>query len=227
MEAMISVVVPAKNEELNIGDILTKAKPYADELAIVDGHSIDRTCEIAQELGARVIMDPGKGKGSGIREAIAQAHGDILVFIDADGSHDPEDIPRLLKPIQEGKADIVVGSRMLGGSDELHSSLGEAIRLFGSTIINLIISYSLGVRLTDAQNGFRAIRKDVARDLGLKENVTTIEQEMVIKALKKGYRLAEVPTHEYRRRYGASSINVRRTWFRYIYSCLKYILTAE
>lgn len=227
MEGIVSVVVPAKNEAQNVGDILTRARPFADELAIVDGHSTDRTCEIAQELGARIILDPGKGKGSGIREAIAQAHGDILVFIDADGSHDPDDIPRLLRPIQQGKADLVVGSRMLGGSDELHSSLGEAIRLFGSTIVNLIINYSLGVRITDAQNGFRAIRKEVAEDLGLRENITTIEQEMVIKAVKKGYRLAEVPTHEYRRRYGASSINVRKAGFRYIYTCLKYVFTSK
>jgi len=76
-------------------------------------------------------------------------------------------------------------------------------------------------KLTDSQNGFRAIRRDVVCSLGLKENITTIEQEMTMKCLKKGYIVSEVPTHEYARQYGESSIKLWKVWFRYIYSFVK------
>jgi len=111
----------------------------------------------------------------------------------------------------------------LGGSDEAHGDLYKFIRMWGSDIITLGINYRFNVRLTDSQNGFRAIRRDVARALNLKENITTIEQEMVIKTLKKGYRMAEVPAHEYARKYGTSSIKLRKVMFRYVYSWLKYL----
>jgi dolichol-phosphate mannosyltransferase len=80
------------------------------------------------------------------------------------------------------------------------------------------------VRLTDSQNGFRAVLTTTARDLGLREDITTIEQEMIIKTLKKGYRIVEVPTHEYKRLHGDSRINVNKVAFRYVYSWLKYLL---
>jgi len=219
----ISVIICAKNEEKTIGEVIQKSKPFADEIIVVDGHSKDKTREIARSLGAKVILDHGKGKGEAIRCGIKEAKGDILVFLDADGSHDPEDIPKLIEPIQKGEADHVTGSRMLGGSDEAHGDLYKFIRMWGSDIITLGINYRFNVRLTDSQNGFRAIRRDVARALNLKENITTIEQEMIIKTLKKGYRMAEVPAHEYARKYGTSSIKLRKVMFRYVYSWLKYL----
>ena len=219
----ISVIICAKNEEKTIGEVIQKSKPFADEIIVVDGHSKDKTREIARSLGAKVILDHGKGKGEAIRCGIKEAKGDILVFLDADGSHNPEDIPKLIEPIQKGEADHVTGSRMLGGSDEAHGDLYKFIRMWGSDIITLGINYRFNVRLTDSQNGFRAIRRDVARALNLKENITTIEQEMVIKTLKKGYRMAEVPAHEYARKYGTSSIKLRKVMFRYVYSWLKYL----
>jgi len=95
--------------------------------------------------------------------------------------------------------------------------------MVGSDIITLGINYRFNVRLTDSQNGFRAIRSDVARKLPLKENITTIEQEMIIKTLKLGYRMGEVPTHEYARRGGESKISARKVAWRYVYSWLKYL----
>ena len=154
----ISVIVPCRNEARNIRPVLEWAAPYADELLVVDGHSDDGTRAIAAELGATVMLDHGKGKGDALRLGIAQASGDILVFIDADGSHDPRDIPTLVQPIVDDVADHVSGSRMLGGSDELHATINQFVRLFGSQVITLSINYSQGVRLTDSQNGFRAIR---------------------------------------------------------------------
>jgi glycosyltransferase involved in cell wall biosynthesis len=219
----VTVVVPARNEAANILPVLTRARPYADELLVIDGHSTDGTRDIATACGARVLLDSGRGKGDAIRQAIRDATGDILVFIDADGSHDPADIPALVQPIADGTADHVSGSRMLGGSDELHATIQQFVRLFGSQIITLSINYTCNVRLTDCQNGFRAIRKDVAADLGLQEDITTIEQEMIIKSLRRGYRMAEVATHEYVRANGESNFRVKDVWSRYLYSLFYYL----
>ncbi|MGB3862162.1 MAG: glycosyltransferase family 2 protein, partial [Candidatus Aminicenantaceae bacterium] len=131
----VTVIIPTKNEERSIEKIINRCKKLADELLVVDGHSKDNTRKIAEELGVRVVLDNGKGKGDGLRVGIREAREDIIVFIDADGSHDPEDIPKLVKPIQDGKADLVVGSRGKGGSDELHGDVEKLLRMIGSDII--------------------------------------------------------------------------------------------
>ena len=219
----VSIVIPAKNEEKTIGEIIKKSKKYGGEILVVDGYSKDKTAKIALKLGAKVIHDNGKGKGDAIRCAIKEVKGDIVVFIDADCSHDPNDIPKLLEPIKKGKADMVIGSRGKGGSDELHGDLSKLLRMIGSDIITLGINCRFKVRLTDSQNGFRAVKTSVIRKLDLQENITTIEQEMTIKALKKGYKVVDVPSHEYSRKYGKSSIRLWKVSLRYVYTWLKYL----
>jgi dolichol-phosphate mannosyltransferase len=223
MQQRVFAIILARNEEKSIGEIIPRVKPFVDQVVVVDGHSEDNTRAIAEREGARVLLDHGKGKGDGIRTAVQKVDCDIIVFMDADGSHDPSDIPKLVGPILEDKADMVIGSRGRGGSDELHGDIYKLLRMIGSDIILLAINYRFKVRLTDSQNGFRAIRTDVARALDLKENITTIEQEMTIKCLKKGYRINEIPSHEYARKYGESVIALRKVWFRYIWSLLKNI----
>lgn len=220
---LISIVIPARNEEKTIGEVITGCKPYGDEILVVTNNSQDRTKEIARNLGAKVIFEEKVGKGYAVRAGIDNARGDIIVFMDADGSHDPNDIPKLIKPIVEGKVDLVIGSRMRGGSDELHGDIAKFIRMIASDIITLSVNYRFGVRLTDIQNGFRAIKTKVVKALNLKENIHTIEQEMTIKALRKGYRVAEVPSHEYARKFGSSTIKLNKMWFRYFYSWLRYL----
>jgi len=97
-------------------------------------------------------------------------------------------------------------------------------RIIGSQIITQGINWRFGVHLTDSQYGFRAIKTSVARALNLKENITTIEQEMIIKSLHRGFRLVEVPIHEYRRKYGLSVISLRRVSWQYVLSWLRYLL---
>jgi dolichol-phosphate mannosyltransferase len=222
--ARVTVVVPAKDEEGLIGEIVDSVKPYADEVLVVDGRSKDRTRAIAVDHGARVIQDHGRGKGEALRIALEQATHEIVVFIDADGSHDPRDIPRLVAPIQAGQFDLVIGSRGKGGSDELHGTIEQFIRYLGSQVITLAINYRWNVRLTDSQNGYRAIRRDVGMKLGLTSDLTTIEQEMLMKALKQGYRVSEVPSHEYERRWGTSKVVVWKLWFAYGWSFLKNLI---
>ena len=220
---LITIAIPALNEEATLADIIVKCKGYSDDILVIDGHSSDNTVGIARSLGVRVIFDHKKGKGEAIRTAIPHLQRKVVVFVDADGSHDPDDIPRLVQPILDGSADHVSGSRLLGGSSELHGGFDECFRLMGSSFITACINHRFKVRLSESQNGFRAIRTDVLRALGLREDITTIEQEMIIKTLKKGYRMAEVPTHEQKRKAGYSKISVKKVAFRYVWSMVKYL----
>ena len=220
---LITVAIPVLNEEVTLGDVIVECRKYSDDILVIDGHSHDHSITIAESLGARVISDHQKGKGDAIRTAFAHLDREITVFIDADGSHDPQDIPRLVDPILKNQADHVSGSRLLGGSSELHGGFDECLRLMGSSFITACINHRFGVRLSESQNGFRAIRTEVLKVLNLKENITTIEQEMIIKTLKHGYRMGEVPSHEHKRKAGYSKISVKKVAFRYVWSMLKYL----
>lgn len=220
----ITAVIPARNEAKNLSEVIQGVAPFVDETILLDGHSTDGSRELAESLGVRVVLDNRKGKGEAVRLGIAEAKGDIIVLIDADCSHDPKDIPAFLEPIIAGKADMVIGSRMTGGSHELHGDINRFIRLTGSLIILLAINYRWNVRLTDVQNGFRAIRTDVARALGLKEDIHTIEEEMVMKALKKGFRVLDVPSREYERKHGESTLSHWKDGHRFVWCVLKNIV---
>ena len=223
IEERLTVAIPALNEETTLAEIVSGCRAFSDDILVIDGHSSDDTVKVARSEGARVIFDHRKGKGEAIRTAATHIQREVVVFVDADGSHDPKDIPRLIQPILEGKADHVSGSRLLGGSSELHGGFDECFRLMGSSFITACINHRFKVRLSESQNGFRAIRTSVLKALDLRENITTIEQEMIIKTLKKGYRMAEVPTHEQMRKGGYSKVNVRKVAFRYVWSMVKYL----
>jgi len=223
LDAGVSVVIPARDEEGIIGEIIDASRPHAAEVLVIDGRSTDRTREIAAAHGARVVVDGGRGKGEALRRSFTEARCEILVFIDADGSHDPNDIPRLVGPIRRGQAELVIASRTRGGSDELHGTAEQLLRYVGSQLIMLAINYRWRVGLTDSQNGFRALRRDVALALRLKSDLTTIEQEMLMRALKLGCRVVEVPSHEYERRWGASKVRVWRLWWAYLWSLARNI----
>ncbi len=224
-ESKISIVIPTLDEEDTIAEIIEGCKPYGDEILVVDGHSRDRTREVAENLGVKVILDNKKGKGEALRHVVNFVNGNIIVFIDADGSHDPKDIPKLVEPIIKDEADHVSGSRLIGGSSELHGGFDECFRLMGSSFITACINWRFKVKLSESQNGFRAIKTDIIKQLGLEENITTIEQEMIMKTLKNGFRMAEVPSHEYERKKGYSKISLRKVWFRYVYTLVKYLFS--
>jgi dolichol-phosphate mannosyltransferase len=126
-----------------------------------------------------------------------------------------------VEPILKDEADHVTGSRLIGGSSELHGGFDEFFRLMGSSFITACINWRFKVRLSDSQNGFRAIRTDVMKQLGLTSNITTIEQEMIMKTLKKGFRMAEVPAHEEKRVAGYSKIDLKKVWLAYLYNFIK------
>ncbi|MDO8282433.1 MAG: glycosyltransferase family 2 protein [Thermodesulfovibrionia bacterium] len=223
----VTVIVPALNEEATIRQVLNDVRNYADELLVIDGNSIDQTRQIAEDMGVTVICDNGRGKGAALRQGLQVASHPIVVFIDADGSHEASDIPKLIEPIRNGQADIVIGCRMTGGSDELFSDAKEFIRLTGSMIINLAINYRWKSRLSDTQNGFRAVVRDIGQALNMREDSTTIEQEMTMKALARGYRVINVASHEYRRKGGETKVRVTRVWLRYVINILKHIIKPD
>jgi dolichol-phosphate mannosyltransferase len=214
----VTVVVPTLNEAPSVGSVVAACREVAAEVIVVDSHSTDGTADVARAAGANMLFDDRRGKGHALRVAIPHVRTAVAVFIDADGSHDPRDIPRVVEPIARGAADHVSASRLIGGSSELHGGFDEFFRLAGSSFITACINWRFGVRLSDSQNGFRAIRTAVLRDLDLRENLTTIEQEMIVQTLRRGYRLMEVPSHEYRRAHGVSHIRVWRVAPRYVYS---------
>jgi dolichol-phosphate mannosyltransferase len=213
----ITAVVPARNEEITVGLVVRECLKYAAQVIVVEGGSTDRTAEIAAAAGAVVIRDQGLGKGAALRLAVTHVTTPICVFVDADGSHDPVDIPMLAAPIKAGLAEHVTGSRLLGGSDELHGGGDEFLRLAGSAFITCLINWRFGSQLSDSQNGFRAINTEVFRRLNLRSRHTTIEMEMITATLAAGLRITEVPTHERRRAAGYSKISLSNplTWLAY------------
>ncbi len=222
MKNKVTIVIPTYNEEKTIKEIIKGVKPYVNEIIVVDAKkSIDRTAEIAKLTGAMVMKDNGKGVGAAKRIGIKAAKNNLIVLFDADGSHDQKDIPKMIKHLTNNGYDLVVGSRMRGGSDELHGTWSNLTRNIGAGLIQLVINYRFNVRLTDCENGFRAIKKNVAEDLRLNADDFDIEEEMVIKTLKKGYKVGEIPTHEYERKYGKSRISLPKMGWKFVWRLFK------
>jgi glycosyltransferase involved in cell wall biosynthesis len=215
--------LPVKNEGVGIVSVIEQSLPYVHEILVVDGHSTDDTFEKASTMPVKVVKDTRTGKGGAIIMSLNMVEGDIVVFMDSDGSHEPSDIPRLCQPIIDDKADLVIASRITGGSDEFYMRLSHFLRLMGGCLATMATNYKFHVNLTDTGNGFRAIRRDVALKLNLKAQSFDIEQEMAIKALKRKYRLAEVASHEYERKWGEPKLRLYMGW-RHLYNLFVNII---
>jgi dolichol-phosphate hexosyltransferase len=203
---MISVIICARNEAGGIGHLVASVKPYCEEIVVVDGHSGDETAALAEQAGARVVLDNGRGKGDAYQVGIRETVGDIQVFMDADGSHDPAEIPHIVQPIKDDRADLVIGSRHRGGSDEWQGDLNTWLRAMGSGFLAVVINARWKSNLTDVLNGFRAARRAVALQVPLHAVDFDIEQHMIVQFLKYGHRVTEVSSHEYCRKWGKSKL---------------------
>jgi dolichol-phosphate mannosyltransferase len=220
----VATVILAKNEEHTIGEAVTGALSHCGRVLVMDGHSNDSTADKASAAGAEVQLDSGRGKGAAIRSSLGLVSEPVVVLMDADGSHDAADIPRLAMPILGDTADLCIGSRFTGGSEELSITIGQLVRTIGNISMNIAINRRWGVALTDTLNGFRAVRREAVIAVGLRQDIHTIEQEMVMKMLMAGFRVANVPTHEYQRRYGDSHIRIWRQWPLFVGCVLNHIL---
>ncbi|MFW6137502.1 MAG: glycosyltransferase family 2 protein [Candidatus Aminicenantaceae bacterium] len=206
-EQNICVIIPTKNEEGTIGEILDRTRQYTPHILVVEGHSGDNTLAEIKKRKIPYVFDNKKGKGDALKTGVRHSRGDIIVFMDADGSHEISDIPKLVHPIQTEKADMVIASRILGGSDELHGTFNKFIRNTGNNFLAVLVNKKYKTELSDIENGFRAIRRDVFESIKLNSDGFTIEQEMVLRCLKQGFRVEEVASHEYARKSGYSKLH--------------------
>jgi glycosyltransferase involved in cell wall biosynthesis len=195
------VVIPAKDEAGGIGAIVDRARHHAEEVIVVDGCSVDGTRRMAASAGA-IIVEDGKGKGAGYLAGLRRATGD--------GSHDPGDIPRLVAPIRDDRAELVIASRFRGGSDEWEGDVDTYLRHLGGGVLTLAINWRWGTRLTECLNGFRALKREVGLAVPLRTLDFDVEQHMVCQFLRHGHRVTEVGCHEYRRGWGRSKLPTYR-----------------
>jgi glycosyltransferase involved in cell wall biosynthesis len=204
----VSVVIPALNEQENVAWVLERMPSIVDEVVLVDGHSTDRTVEVAR--GARpdivVVTQHCHGKGDAMRVGLAMATSDLIVMIDADGSMEPAEIHRFVTPLMNGY-DVVKGSRFLpgGGSTDL-----TRVRKAGNLALVRLINAMFFVRMTDLCYGFCSVRRDCLPALSLSAHGFEIETELAVHALKADLRIAEVPSMELPRRCGTSNLRAIR-----------------
>ena len=185
----VSVIIPSFNVEKSIKEVISRIPSDVFEIIVVDDGSKDRTGKIAKSTGVKVIThEINYGKGRAMRTGISNAHGDIIVFLDADLQHKPEDIPRLVEPIKSGRADMTVGSRLIG--DISNMPIQRKITNFSSTAL---IRLFFGVKILDTQSGYRAIKKEFLEKMNLESNRYNIETEVLAYVGKFHMRVEEVP----------------------------------
>lgn len=207
----ISIILPAKNEAAAIGTTVSKVcahYPEAEVIVVNDG-STDETALVAESAGAQVITHPySKGNGAAIKTGARAARGDILVFMDADGQHDPADIPRLLARLDKGY-DMVIGARQKGSQ----ASLGRGL---ANGFYNRLASYMTGHKIEDLTSGFRAVRAERFREfLYLLPNGFSYPTTSTMAFFRAGYSVAYVPIHA-AKRIGKSHIRLLKDGMRFL-----------
>jgi glycosyltransferase involved in cell wall biosynthesis len=188
----IVAAIPCLNEQRCIGSVVVVTKKFVDSVIVVDDGSTDATAEVAAAAGASVHKhDQNRGYGAAIRSALEKGRqfgADILITLDGDGQHDPRDIPELVKPLLEGEADIVLGSRFLrkGKKPPLYRRMGQMIL---TTITNM----GSGQAVSDSQSGFRAYSSKALSELTLSESGMSASSEIQFAIGQSGLKVAEVP----------------------------------
>lgn len=199
----IGVVIPALNEEQAISRVIADIPDWVDEIVVVDNGSSDRTAEIAQQCGAVVVQESERGYGAACQAGIAALkNAGIVVFLDGDYSDHPDEMRDLLDPIIEARAELVVGSRVLG---EAECGALTPQQRFGNWLACVLMRRLWGAAYTDL-GPFRAIRRDALESLNMTDRKFGWTVEMQIKAAKTGLASREIPV-SYRPRIGASKIS--------------------
>lgn len=199
---LLSVIVPVYNEEQTIAEILARVRavdlgglgrPIDREIVVVDDCSTDRTPEVLAEEGRRpdttvIRHRRNRGKGAAVRTGLAAARGDILLIQDADLEYDPRDYPALLRPILEGRTEVVYGSRFLGEHKAMY--FWHSV---GNKALTLVTNVLFDTTLTDMETCYKVFTADVARSFRLRSDRWGIDPEISAKILKRGHRIYEVP----------------------------------
>lgn len=221
----LSVIIPVYNESKSIEEILKRvqATDMASEIVVVDDGSVDGTRDILKQLDGkkhvRVIMhEKNQGKGAAVRTGLDAATGDILLIQDADLEYDPRDYPILLKPIQEGLADVVYGSRFLGGP--------RRVAMFWHMVANYMLTFMTNILyntiLTDMETGYKVFRRKVVQGMPLHAKRFDFEPEFTAKVLKRRYRIFEVAITFNPRDYTEGKKIKLKDAFEAVWTLLKY-----
>jgi glycosyltransferase involved in cell wall biosynthesis len=222
-EMLLSIIIPVYNEELTVGNIIDRVKTVMqqtglkNEIIVVDDCSYDKSLEVAKKRSAKIYtLKQHLGKGYALRAGFSKAKGDLIVTIDSDGSHRPEELPRVLAPILQDKADLVIGSRYLNQKNVAARKLNA----FGVKLFNYFIQLLTGVAVTDSQSGYRAMKREVLKNQNLKSGEYEIESEMLVKTAKKNSRITEVPISFEQRTYGRSGVDPMVDGFKILLSII-------
>jgi glycosyltransferase involved in cell wall biosynthesis len=204
--AVVSVIIPALNEEQNIASLVADVQEaWPAEVIVVDNGSTDGTAETVRAIGtACLISEPRRGYGYACAAGAEAAGGaDILVFLDGDHSFSPAEMPRLLQPILNGEADLVLGSRPRGG---IALDAMPPHQRFGNWLVARLMNALYGLNVTDL-GPYRAIRRQLLDQLEMTEMTYGWPQEMLVKTARHGARIAEVPVSFHSRRAGKSKVS--------------------
>ena len=192
----LSVIIPVYNEVESIETILKRvqATKLVYEIVLVDDGSKDGTRDVLKKMGNKkglqiILHEKNKGKGAAVRTGMAAAKGDVLLIQDADLEYDPRDYPELIKPIQEGLADVVYGSRFLGRSHRVTMFW----HLVANKLLTLMTNIIYDTILTDMETGYKVFRREVIDGMVIRANSFNFEPEFTAKILKRKYRIYEVP----------------------------------
>jgi len=215
----LSVIIPAKNEEdplpLVLRDLnatIPTLSGYDVEVIVVDDRSTDRTAELARAHGAKVVSNPRRsGKGMALRAGFEAASGDIFAMMDADFSHRAEELPVFLEALEKEGVGLVIGSRVVGGSEEYHH-----VRALGNVFLSASLGLATGRYLSDALNGFKVFRREVFTGFEYTAPSFEIEIEIIANALRGGYRIVEISSHERARAGGQMKSRVIRHGTRFL-----------
>lgn len=192
----VAVIIPTLNEETTIGSVVQDFKKLYENVIVCDGNSTDRTREIAKKLGAKVIVQHTKGKGNAIRECFEEIDADIYLLVDGDATYIAEDAPKLIEPIINREADMVIGSRI---NERMEKGAMRKLHIIGNVFFKWLMYLLFKKNVPDILSGYRAINKYLIKNISLSSTGFEIETELTIKALNEDYRIKYVPI-TYKRR---------------------------